>query len=84
MNTTSTNPNQSSPLRRAAYVRVADLMIPYRIDPQRLEDELVRVRLTPKEKSDIDSLVTSSTDLDTTSPTTKRLQPPRGGFNLCV
>ena len=70
-------------LRRAVYVHVSDLTSAYDIDHRKLEEELSRVRAesspTPA------AAATASEELDTThSYPQKRLQPPRGGYNLCV
>jgi hypothetical protein len=69
------------PLRRAVYVHVANLTSPYNIDQARLEEELARVR-QESEKTE-DSSPGLGVDVDT-SFSQKRLQPPRGGYNLCL
>mmetsp|Transcript_55539 Transcript_55539/g.161309 ORF Transcript_55539/g.161309 Transcript_55539/m.161309 type:complete len:565 (+) Transcript_55539:184-1878(+) len=82
-------------LRRATYVHVSDLTNVYNIDHAMLEQELKRVKAErekgtfqePPKAHDIieeteDDPVSGSSDLDP-SPQ-KRLQPPRGGYNLCV
>jgi hypothetical protein len=85
-------------LRRATYVHVSDLTSAYNIDHARLEQELTRVKvereaLTVSTKTSditaetaVDASGGASTDLDTAlaSVPQKRLQPPRGGYNLCV
>ena len=76
------------PLRRAVYVHVSDLTSPYNIDHARLEEELARVKAEaeqeePEEASAAARLGGVPTELDTSYPQ-KRLQPPRGGYNLCV
>ena len=79
-------------LRRATYVHVSDLTSAYNIDHARLEQELSRVK-TDREaaaKSAMESGSeygsTAAGDLDAAlvSVPQKRLQPPRGGYNLCV
>lgn len=65
-------------LRRAVYVHVSDLLSAYNIDHSKLEEELHRV----KAHRDAEPLGVP-TELDTNS-NPKKLQPPRGGFNLCV
>lgn len=82
---TTVNPNQPA-LRRANYVSVAELISPYRIEPAALEEELSRLKdQQQKIEEDPDSLHYDGvpTELDT-SLSQKRLQPPRGGFNLCL
>jgi hypothetical protein len=72
------------PLRRAIYIHVSDLTSAYNIDNVRLEEELARVkkdRDNPAEPS-TNARLGVPTELDTFSQ--KRLQPPRGGYNLCV
>jgi hypothetical protein len=73
-----------APLRRAVYVHLSDLLSAYNIDHSKLEEDLKRVKV----KRDKTVAVGSSglgvpTELDTNS-SQKRLQPPRGGFNICV
>jgi replication factor A1 len=74
------------PLRRAVYVHVSDLISSYNIDHARLEEELARVK-ADSEKPEEDTSPSRPgglpTELDTSYPQ-KRLQPPRGGYNLCV
>ena len=73
------------PLRRAVYVHVSDLLSAYNIDHAKLEEELQRVRrgaTTPSPPPPANAAGVP-TELDTTV-VTKKLQPPRGGFNLCV
>lgn len=82
---TTVNPNQPA-LRQAHYVSVAELINPYRIEPTALEEELNRLKdQQQKVKEDPESLHYDGvpTELDT-SLSQKRLQPPRGGFNLCL
>ena len=73
------------PLRRAVYVHVSDLTSPYNIDHPRLEEELERVRSEKEDPVEMSSAarVGIPTELDTSIPQ-RRLQPPRGGYNLCV
>jgi hypothetical protein len=86
-------------LRRATYVHVSDLTSAYNIDHARLEQEqLTRVKVEPEalsastKTSDItvetavDASGGASADVDTAlaSAPPKRLQPPRGGYNLWV
>mgnify|MGYP005862319895 CR=1 FL=1 len=81
-------------LRRAVYVHVSDLLSAYNIDHAKLEEELLRVKQNKTAAAVPSSSETSSkgggsstlgvpTELDT-NPNPKKLQPPRGGFNLCV
>ena len=79
-------------LRRAVYVHVSDLLSAYNIDHAKLEEELQRVKqnknvaaVAPSSESSSagSSTLTVPTELDT-NPNPKKLQPPRGGFNLCV
>lgn len=74
------NTNQP-PLRRAIYVHIADLTSPYNIDQSQLESELERAR--EEHERPVESGSGIPTELDTTVAQ-KRLQPPRGGYNLCV
>jgi hypothetical protein len=87
---------QSRPvLRRATYIHISDLTSAYNIDHARLEQELARVKVESEPASRIRTVGTeneddpsgaSASDLDSTvipSPQ-KRLQPPRGGYNLSV
>jgi len=81
-------------LRRATYVHVSDLTSAYNIDHARLEQELTRVNAereaaeTSKAQGIASAEVdpTSAADFDSAlvSAPQKRLQPPRGGYNLCV
>ena len=86
-------------LRRAVYIHVSDLTNAYNIDHAKLEAELARVKAettptTTEEPKDSEpgarispTEEESSPEIDTPSPVNvpqKRLQPPRGGFNLCV
>jgi hypothetical protein len=91
------SPQQTRPiLRRATYVHVSDLTSVYNIDHARLEQELSRVKavleaVTVPSKSaaigeaEVDAKG-KSLEVDSSLPSghQKRLQPPRGGFNLCV
>lgn len=70
------------PLRRAVYVHVSDLTSAYNIDHKKLEQELARVQ---SRKVDAAASHPSQTDeVSVVSVPQKRLQPPRGGYNLCV
>jgi hypothetical protein len=71
------------PLRRAVYVHVTNLTSPYNIDQARLEEELARVRQESEKPEDSAPGLGVPVDVDTTF-SQKRLQPPRGGYNLCV
>ena len=90
---------QQSPrpvLRRATYVHVSDLTSAYNIDHTKLEEELSRVKREreneehqskPIETTESEADVAgSSVDVDQAlaAGPQKRLQPPRGGYNLCV
>ena len=87
-------PRPAAPLRRATYVHVSDLTSAYNIDHARLEQELARVKVTrdasteanPPTVSEADEEATQTADLDAAlvNIPQKRLQPPRGGYNLCV
>ena len=87
-------PRPAAPRRRATYVHVSDLTSAYNIDHARLEQELARVKVTrdasteanPPTVSDADEEATQTADLDAAlvNIPQKRLQPPRGGYNLCV
>jgi hypothetical protein len=93
---TSTTQQTRPVLRRATYVHVSDLTSAYNIDHARLEQELSRVkaereqmgndatagRQTKKPRED-DPTAGEEGDLEAVMPQ-KRLQPPRGGYNLCV
>ncbi|KAG7356233.1 hypothetical protein IV203_000919 [Nitzschia inconspicua] len=100
MSTLETSSTQQSrpTLRRATYVHVSDLTSAYNIDHARLEQELSRVKAErdlheesvtadrhakkPRE-DDTGEEGTTAADLEIVLPQ-KRLQPPRGGYNLCV
>ena len=74
------------PLRRATYIHVSDLTSAYNIDHKRLELELARVKVSglsqyPPSMQPSDM---STDEASVLSQPQKRLQPPRGGFNLCV
>lgn len=87
-------------LRRATYIHISDLTSAYNIDHARLEEELARVkfesevasRSTESEaasrstENEDDPCGSSASDADSTAIPLpqKRLQPPRGGYNLCV
>jgi hypothetical protein len=87
---------QSRPdLRRATYIHISDLTSAYNIDHARLEQELARVKIESEAASNRSTVGTenehdpsgsSVSDVDATVITLpqKRLQPPRGGYNLCV
>lgn len=86
----TTNPSSmmsnSTPLRRAVYVKVADLTGTYNINPTVLEEELARVN-TERENLHSDEKSTRffggiPVELDTSVK--KRLQPPRGGNNMVL
>lgn len=86
----ATNQPRPQQLRRAVYIHVSDLTNAYNIDHARLEEELALVKRNratafANEGGTGDTATTRSipTELDT-SLSQKRLQPPRGGFNLCV
>lgn len=81
----STMPSKPQPLRRAVYVHVSDLLSAYNIDHAKLEEELQRVKQgqTSAAASGAGASGGVPTELDTNS-NPKKLQPPRGGFNLCV
>eukprot|EP00549_Striatella_unipunctata_P022324 CAMPEP_0118677090 /NCGR_PEP_ID=MMETSP0800-20121206/2424_1 /TAXON_ID=210618 ORGANISM="Striatella unipunctata, Strain CCMP2910" /NCGR_SAMPLE_ID=MMETSP0800 /ASSEMBLY_ACC=CAM_ASM_000638 /LENGTH=582 /DNA_ID=CAMNT_0006572705 /DNA_START=86 /DNA_END=1834 /DNA_ORIENTATION=+ len=72
-------------LRRAVYVRVGDLISAYDVDSEKLEEELSRVNKL-KENDNSAETKAGSEDSNPQRETRphKRLQPPRGGFNLCV
>ena len=87
---TSTDPSNLMsnrvPLRRAVYVKVADLISTYNIDPAVLDDEIARVNaerenLVSEEKS-TRLFGGIPSELDTSIK--KRLQPPRGGNNMVL
>lgn len=95
----SNSPTTQQPrpvLRRATYVHVSDLTSPYNIDHAKLEEEVARViaeRENTTESTKASNLVepevdpnTAASELDTALAVIpqKRLQPPRGGYNLCV
>lgn len=76
---------QRPPLRRAVYVHVSDLTSAYNIDHAKLAGELERVKADQLKnvESSANSRFSVPTELDT-SPSQKRLQPPKCGYNLCV
>jgi hypothetical protein len=70
------------PIRRAVYIHVSDLTSAYNIDHKKLQNELSRVQSVVNRLS-----ISSPTDLGDESVSSvpqNRLQPPRGGYNLCV
>mmetsp|Transcript_13879 Transcript_13879/g.19510 ORF Transcript_13879/g.19510 Transcript_13879/m.19510 type:complete len:643 (-) Transcript_13879:426-2354(-) len=84
-------------LRRAVYVHVSDLTSAYDIDNAKLESELTRVKAardraseeTPSQEEELGlfdhgNLSGVETEGTLVSIPQKRLQPPRGGYNLCV
>lgn len=76
-----------SPIRRAVYIHVSDLTSAYNIDHKELQTELDRVQAERKKDTDRQlaaSSVVEPTDASRCSAPQKRLQPPRGGYNLCV
>jgi len=86
---------QQVPLRRATYIHVSDLTSAYNINNEQLEIEMSRVNAKRKKDQDRSSGNNESKDrptqdkdpdLEKVGPIIpqKRLQPPRGGFNLCV
>jgi len=88
---------QVLPLRRAIYVHVSDLTSSYDIDNAKLESELTRVKAardrasgeSPAQEEEIrlfdhGNLSGVETEGTVVSIPQKRLQPPRGGYNLCV
>lgn len=93
---TTSPPQDARPvLRRATYVHVSDLTNAYNIDHAMLEQELARVKAErelgtdtePPKAIDLEDESTAAvSELDPASSTNsqKRLQPPRGGYNLCV
>jgi hypothetical protein len=92
--TTSTQESRPA-LRRATYVHVSDLTNVYNIDHAMLEQELTRVRAeqqigtdaeVPKTPELEEDPAAAAPEIDLTLSTgpQKRLQPPRGGYNLCV
>lgn len=95
-NLQTTSQQEARPvLRRATYVHVSDLTNVYNIDHAMLEQELKRVNAerelgteTEKPKTpdleDADDDPTGASLDPTLSSPQKRLQPPRGGYNLCV
>ena len=86
---TSTQSQQRSQqhLRRAKYIHVSDLITSvYNIDHEQLEKELARANMERENPAAEESGNRRSgsvpAELDT-GASQKRLQPPRGGFNLC-
>lgn len=82
---TTLNPNQPA-LRRAQYLSVAELIAPYRIEPIALDEELSRLKdQQNKVEEEPDAIHYDGVPIELdTSLSQKRLQPPRGGFNLCL
>ena len=87
-NATSSSNQMSirTPLRRAVYVKVADLTSTYNINTSVLEEELTRVN-TERENLLSEEKPTQMfggipAELDTSVK--KRLQPPRGGNNMVL
>ena len=84
--TSPSNPiSTRTPLRRAVYVKVADLTSSYSITPASLEDELARVNAERENLSEEKSgrfFGGIPAELDTSVK--KRLQPPRGGNNMVL
>jgi hypothetical protein len=64
------------------YIHVSDLTSAYNIDHKKLQNELSRVQ-SVIERLSISS-PTDPGDESVSSVPQKRLQPPRGGYNLCV
>ena len=88
MSVMNTNQPHGTQVRRATYIHVSDLTNAYNIDHVRLEEELARVKEeldnpVQETKNRSESLGSVPTELDT-SGTQKRLQPPRGGYNMVV
>ena len=84
-----------APLRRATYIHVSDLTSAYNIDHRKLEQELTRVQkedssATHPDEEGSEGLPLGETGQDgdvsmaSSHHHQKRLQPPRGGSNLCV
>eukprot|EP00522_Entomoneis_paludosa_P013716 CAMPEP_0172441126 /NCGR_PEP_ID=MMETSP1065-20121228/1696_1 /TAXON_ID=265537 /ORGANISM="Amphiprora paludosa, Strain CCMP125" /LENGTH=536 /DNA_ID=CAMNT_0013190323 /DNA_START=194 /DNA_END=1804 /DNA_ORIENTATION=- len=79
-------------LRRATYVHVSDLTSAYNIDHVRLEEELKRVKQERENPAAAGSEANKRTsggsneqmDPAGNNTSSKRLQPPRGGYNLCL
>jgi len=74
------------PMRRAVYIHISDLTSTYTIDHKKLQNELPRVHAEKQsilEQPSVSSPPDPSED-SVSSATQKRLQPPRGGFNLCL
>lgn len=96
--TDTTATTTTTVLRRAVYVKVSDLTSAYDIDPIKLEEELTKVlpenssNSNAEEEEDkekegrANASNANNVDMDAAqhSYPQKRLQPPRGGFNLCV
>ena len=75
---------QQQQLRRAVYIHVSDLTSAYNIDNTRLDEELKRVKSDRENAFEPKARVGASIEMDAASGTQKRLQPPRGGYNLCL
>ena len=89
MSVVNINQPHSSQLRRATYIHVSDLTNAYNIDHARLEEELARVKEemenpVQETKPRSESLGSVPTELDTSGAQSKRLQPPRAGYNIVV
>ena len=91
----ATSQQPRPPLRRATYVHVSDLTSAYNIDHALLEQELARVKAEREVAESTKRPGIGMSDVDASSPAAdfdaalvsapqKRLQPPRGGYNLCV
>jgi hypothetical protein len=67
------------------YIHVSDLTSPYNIDHTRLVEELARVKAEAEKPEPVGGELRLEVPsvLETCFPQ-KRLQPPRGGYNLCV
>ena len=82
MNSQSLATQPRPPIRRAVYIHVSDLTSAYNIDHKKLQNELSRVQRVIERLSI--SSPTDPGDESVSSVPQKRLQPPRGGYNLCV
>jgi hypothetical protein len=90
MSSSTTSQQPRAPLRRATYIHVSDLTSAYNIDHARLEQELARVKterdaktVVVKPENEVLDIVEDDSSGAPSLPQ-KRLQPPRGGYNLCV
>ena len=77
-------PTPHTQLRRAVYVHVSDLTSAYNIDNTRLDQELKRVKSNRENAVEPKTRVGASVEMETSTAAQKRLQPPRGGYNLCL